>query len=156
MHPSSAAEYLGKTVRGWRISPHYYVAIYFTDGTEAKIAHGCCDHCDETLKHFPDIWEAVAKGGISLSATERSKKTFERLLPATERKRLNEQGFVTVKGSASGASYAIRVGASGNVNGNGKHFCCYVDEVLPTFDHMTAQYLAIKYNEEHFIQTAFY
>jgi hypothetical protein len=79
------------------------------------------------------------------------------LLDKAQRKDLDENGYFTFT-SELGNRYTVCHGYSGNVISLGsmnRRYCCYVDaRDLPTYDHMAAQFLALKYNEEHFLAIA--
>ena len=88
-----------------------------------------------------------------MAAEARAKALFLSLL--TEQQQAEYQALESVNFvGQSGRLYNIRHGFSGNVSGY-RSYCCYLKATVPTFDHMIGQLLALKYNEEHFLNTAY-
>jgi hypothetical protein len=92
-------------------------------------------------------------------AAERSTALFVSLLTEEQKVEWDRTRSVTFS-STSGLQYRLNEGYSGNVYGYDKarHYCCYMNpdrgEKFPVADHMIAQLLHLKYNEEYFLKTA--
>ena len=94
-----------------------------------------------------------------LEAEEKAKKLFISLLTPEQKKELEQERRVTVKGGTTNTLYQIGIGVAGNIrqkHGN-KLYCCHMNLSchVPTWDHMAAQLLHLKYNEKDFLNRAY-
>jgi hypothetical protein len=148
----------------WTVDRNDRARFVLRDGRRDYINTGCnCQQCSRILRARPEILEAIQayvppQRVHPLLAARQAKALLQSILPDVEAKRLDDAGYFLFK-SQSGQNYRISYGVSGNVLDidRGKYYCCYIHsyDQLPYYDHMLAQYLALKYNEKHFLSTAY-
>lgn len=91
-----------------------------------------------------------------MAANGRAKELFLSLLTEKQRSFYLEYEYVDFI-AQSGDKYRLLKGYSGNVirDRNSKSYCAYVHDRVPVYDHMIAQLLCLKYDEQHFLDTAY-
>lgn len=95
------------------------------------------------------------------SAEEQARNLFLDLLTPEQREELATRGHFTLYGGKTGWRYLMAPGYSGNVvvdhPNRATSLCCHLTTVdaFPTYDHMIAQLLSIRYNEKQFLQAAY-
>lgn len=148
-----------RIVTRWDVVAANRCLITHNDGYQDIIRQNCCNHCDLVLHRYPEIAQAMNEWVPQTKADEaaaraRACNLLLSLLSPEQQNQLEQAGYFTFRGQSS-KIYMIRMGYSGNVSGPTRSYCCYVNDYrLPTYDHMIAQYLALRYNEEHFLATA--
>lgn len=96
-------------------------------------------------------------------AYQKSKELFLSLLTPEEQDYYKEHGSVRVR-TNSGQTITICEGYSGNVIDGSNRYCCYMNQYhdyqsyvnYPFWDHMIAQLVNLRWNDEYFFQTACY
>lgn len=160
----------------WTVDGNDRARFVLRDGRRDYINTGCnCQQCSRILRARPEILAAIQayteeprvspqeayteEPQVSpQEASRRARTLLQSILPDVEAKRLDDAGYFLFK-SQSGQNYRITYGVSGNILNidKSRYYCCYVKSYdrLPSYDHMLAQYLALKYNEKHFLRTAY-
>lgn len=135
--------------------------VQTVSGFNDAIGLDCCETCQQRLRQFPDL-EVAMRNHVPPPAPDpkvaekRAQTLLMSLLPDKEAKRFAKNQFFEFD-SQLGYRYRIFLGYTGNVYNitAGKRYCCYILDRVPTHDHMLAQYLCLKYNEQHFLDTAY-